>query len=59
MEKAPLARYVVAVLVVWTVILCVMWFAGDRARFRAVATFCAGFLAGMLAMFIAVHVYRF
>jgi hypothetical protein len=59
MEKPPLIRYVVGVLVVWAVILCGTWFMSDRAHFRVLATFCAGFLAGMLAMFIAVHLYNF
>jgi len=59
MEKPPLIRYVVGVLVVWAVILCGTWFMSDRARFRVLATFGAGFLAGMLAMFIAAHLYRF
>lgn len=59
MDKPPLIRYVVAVLIVWAVILCWTWFTSNRARFRVIATFCAGFFAGMLAMFIAAHVYKF
>jgi uncharacterized membrane protein YjdF len=57
-EKPPLSRYVIAVVVVWTVLLCATWLAKDRAHFNLVAAFCAGFLAGMLAMLIAVHLYR-
>jgi hypothetical protein len=58
-EKPPLSRYVIAVVVVWAVVLGLMWLAKDRARFNLVAAFCAGFFAGMVAMFMAVHLYRF
>jgi hypothetical protein len=54
----PLSRYVIAVAVVWAVLLCVFWFAKDGAHFKLVAAFCAGFFAGMLAMYIALHVYK-
>jgi hypothetical protein len=56
-EKPPLMQYVIAVVIVWAVILCVTWFASHHERFKLVAAFCAGFFAGMLAMFIAVHFY--
>jgi formate hydrogenlyase subunit 3/multisubunit Na+/H+ antiporter MnhD subunit len=55
----PLARYVIAVIVVMAVILCAIWFMGDNARFRTFAIFFGGFLMGMLAMFIAVHLYKY
>lgn len=53
----PLYGYVIAVLIVWMLILIGMrlW-APDR--FRTFAIFCAGFFIGMLAMYIAVHIYR-
>jgi len=57
-ERPPLLRYVIAVVIVWAAILAAMWFSGHHERFRLVATFCAGFFVGMLAMFIAVHLYR-
>jgi hypothetical protein len=53
----PLIRYVVAVLIVWAIVLCLAWLIGGIARFKIVAVFCAGFLFGMLAMYIAVHIY--
>jgi hypothetical protein len=55
--KKPLAQYVVAVLVVWAIILGSMWI-WNRPRFRDFALVCGGFFIGMLAMYIAVHVYR-
>jgi hypothetical protein len=57
MNKHPLYMYVIGVAVVWAVILGVMWFLGDMARFRTFASVCGGFALGMLAMYIAVHVY--
>jgi hypothetical protein len=55
--KPPLTRYVIAVLIVWAIILCSTWFMGGGKNFRTLALFCAGFLIGMLAMYIAVHLY--
>jgi hypothetical protein len=57
LTKPPLTRYVIGVLVVWAIILCFTWFIGGRNNFRTFALFCAGFLIGMLAMYIAVHLY--
>jgi hypothetical protein len=54
----PLTRYVIAVVVVWALILGAAWFTGDGARFRTLAIFCGGFFMGMLAMFIAMHIYK-
>ncbi len=57
-NRAPLIVYVIAVAVVWAVILGVLWFLGDIARFQTFALVCTGFALGMLAMYIAVHVYK-
>jgi len=57
-NRFPLIRYVIGVAVVWAVILGVMWFLGDIARFQTFALVCFGFALGMLAMYIAVHVYK-
>jgi hypothetical protein len=56
-SQPPLIRYVVAVLIVWAIVLCLAWIIGGIGRFKIVAVFCAGFLFGMLAMYIAVHLY--
>jgi hypothetical protein len=58
MNKRPLSVYVIGVAVVWAVILGVMWFLGDTARFQKFALVGLGFALGMLAMYIAVHLYR-
>jgi peptidoglycan/LPS O-acetylase OafA/YrhL len=57
MNKHPLYLYLIAVAVVWAVVLGVMWSKGDIARFQQVALVCCGFALGMIAMYIAVHVY--
>ena len=58
MKKYNLKVYVIAVIVVMAVILAVTWFAGDSVLFTKLADFFAAFLLGMLAMWIAVHVYK-
>ena len=57
-KRFPLIVYVIVVAVVWAVLLAVMWFLGDIARFQTFALVCLGFALGMLAMYIAVHVYK-
>ena len=57
-NKRPLYVYVIAVAIVWAIILGVMWSLGDIARFHEVACVSAGFALGMLAMYIAVHLYK-
>ncbi len=53
-----LSRYIIAVILVWVIILTIVKFFGSSTRFRTMSIFCAGFLIGMLAMWIAVHVYK-
>ena len=53
-----LNRYIISVVFVWAVILVVVRLFGSSERFRTMSVFCAGFLIGMLAMWIAVHVYK-
>lgn len=53
-----LYRYIIAVVFVWAFILIVVRFFGSAERFKTMSIFCAGFLIGMLAMWIAVHVYK-
>jgi hypothetical protein len=55
--KKPLWQYVIAVVVVWAGILAGMWM-WSPARFHDFALIGGGFMLGMLAMYIAVHVYR-
>ena len=57
-NRFPLIVYVIGVAVVWAVILGVTWFIGSPAQFSTFARVGLGFALGMLAMYIAVHVYR-
>ena len=57
-NRSPLILYVIGVAIVWAVILAAMWFLGDIARFQTFALLCMGFALGMLAMYIAMHVYK-
>jgi len=57
-KRFPLIVYGIGVAVVWAVILGVMWFLGNLARFQTFALVCLGFALGMLAMYIAMHVYK-
>jgi hypothetical protein len=57
-KRFPLIVYVIGVAVVWAILLAVMWFLGDMARFQTFALVCLGFALGMIAMYIAVHVYK-
>jgi hypothetical protein len=56
MHKQPLYMYVIAVAVVWSVILVATWFVNPE-KFATFAKVCGGFALGMLAMYIAVHLY--
>ena len=55
--KRPLWVYVTGVVITWILILGGTWF-WDGARFDSLAILCAGFFIGMIAMYIAVHLYK-
>lgn len=50
--------YVIGVAVVWVIILGLSWFGIIWTPFDKVVSVCGGFALGMLAMYIAVHLYR-
>lgn len=58
MSKPPLGNYVLGVIVVLALVNCIAWFVGGQAKLTRFAIFSGGFLIGMLAMYIAVHLYR-
>ena len=58
MEKSPLSHYVIAVVIVLALVNCLHWYLGGEARLKTVGSFSIGFMLGMLAMYIAVHLYR-
>ena len=56
-SKKPLWVYVLGVIVIWALILgsVSLW---DPVRLSELTVFCGGFFLGMVAMYIAVHIYR-
>jgi 4-hydroxybenzoate polyprenyltransferase len=58
MKKFPLSIYVIGVIVVLVIVNYVSWMVGGEARLKSVELFSGGFWLGMLAMYIAVHIYR-
>ena len=57
MQKYPLYIYILGVLVVWAGLLGYVWLV-YTPHFIGALDLCAMFLAGMLAMYIAMHMYR-
>ena len=58
MKKYPLWLYVVGVIIALVLVNYISWFLGGKAKLQTVEVFSGGFLLGMLAMYIAVHLYR-
>ncbi|EDY18438.1 hypothetical protein CfE428DRAFT_4222 [Chthoniobacter flavus Ellin428] len=58
MKQRRLSVYVTAVMVVLVIANCLAWLVGGAARFRAMGIYSSGFLIGMLAMYIAMHLYK-
>ncbi len=58
MKKYPLKVYVISVIIVLIILNILVWYLRGSAESMIVMVFSAGFLLGMLAMYIAVHVYR-
>jgi len=58
MNREPLSRYVIGVVVVLGVVISIVWFLGGSAQATKVGRFAAAFLLGMAAMYLAMHVYK-
>ena len=58
MKRYPLSLYVVGVMVALAIINYIAWLTGGAEKLGTMELFSVGFLLGMLAMYIAVHVYR-
>lgn len=56
--KSPLYGYVIAVAIVWAGILVGTRLSGNKALFHTLSLVGSGFALGMLAMYIAMHLYR-
>lgn len=57
-QKKPLYLYVIGVFVVWAGILSITLYSGDPVRFQTFALLCAGFVLGMISMYIATKIYK-
>lgn len=58
MKKYSLIVYVIGVIIALVLVNCIAWFVGGATKLRSFELFSMGFLLGMLAMYIAVHLYR-
>jgi hypothetical protein len=58
MHTRPLYIYVIGVAVVWAILLTFSWFGDIWKPFHNAISVCGGFWIGMLAMYIAVHLYK-
>ena len=59
MKRYPLSLYVTGVIIVLAIVDCIAWFALGGIHAKSIGVFSGGFLLGMLAMYIAVHLYRY
>lgn len=57
-KKRSLGVYVVGVIVCLIIVNSIVWYMGRFAELKSVELISAGFLLGMLAMYIAMHLYR-
>ncbi len=58
MMKNPLSYYVVSVVLVFAVLNYIFWITTIKEKAVKVQIFTIGFMLGMLAMYIAMHVYE-
>ena len=59
MKRYPLSLYVTGVVIVLVIVNCIAWFAFGGTHAGSIGIFSLGFLMGMLAMYIAVHIYTY
>jgi putative flippase GtrA len=55
--RHTLTSYVVAVIIIMAILIGVFWLIGGYDKAQKLLTFFIGFICGMIAMYIAVHVY--
>jgi hypothetical protein len=56
--ERTLTNYVVAVVIVLAIVTGIRWLAGGYPAAEKMIVFSAGFPFGMIAMYIAMHLYR-
>jgi hypothetical protein len=57
-SQRALTTYLAAVVIVMAVLIGIRWLIAGGAGAGKTLIFCVGFLFGMIAMYIALHVYR-
>jgi len=57
MKKYPLYVYVIGVIIALVLINYIAWSVGGEIKLESFELLFSGFLLGMLAMYIAVHIY--
>lgn len=57
-RKRPLYVYIIGVVIALCVLNYLVWFMDPTATLHTSLVFSGGFLLGLLAMYIAVHLYR-
>jgi len=57
MQKRPLYVYVIAVVIVLGIVNYIAWMTGGETKLQTSELVSLGFLLGMIAMYIAVHLY--
>jgi hypothetical protein len=57
MQRRPLWVYVIGVIIALAIVNYIAWLTGGEMKLRTSELVSTGFLLGMLAMYIAVHLY--
>lgn len=57
-KPSSINTFIIGVAVVWALILFGARFVSGGARFNTLALVCLGYVLGMTAMYIAMHVYK-
>jgi len=58
MKNRPLKFYVIAVIIAMAIVIALRYFIAGQSSLLGISIFCAGFLWGMLGMFLAANLYR-
>ncbi len=58
MQEHPLSQYEIAVIIIFVLLNSFVYFVFSKETFHGVVRYSLGFLLGMLAMYIAIHIYK-
>lgn len=57
-KKYSIKVYIIGVAIALALLISAAWFTQNREHFKIITVFCGGYVIGMFAMWIAVHVYN-